>query len=588
MNPRAYAESVLSGEVVAGQHVHAAARRQLADLDSGADRGLRWDDQAAADGLDFFRELLVMPDTRQPFALFGWQEFLVGCLFGWRRADGTRRFRRVYLETAKGSGKSPLAAGLALRAICADGLDGAEAYMIARTAEQALVTFRHAVRLLESTPLLAERLTVIGGAMPYRIVDPVTHSFLTRVASTKAGRGQSGALAHCVIVDEYHEHEDAAMRDMYDAATKSDAQPLVITTTNAGVDLRSACGVEHTYAARVAAGEMQDDEYLALIYSVDGDDDPLADEAVWVKSNPSLPLLPGPDYLRSQTRKAQGMPSKRSQVERLNFSRWVDSAAPWVDPDVWRRCLTQAPLPDRERYPCYLGLDLSAKTDLTAGAVVWDRGDCLEAEVRCWTPADTLAARAESDGQDYHTWVARGFLTTVPGKIMDYSYPVEWINDLFTRQDVRALAYDPWRIDLLEQALELAGLRTTRDEHGVGIRMIPHPQGFIGGAVRARSSDLDREREAQTLRLWMPRSVDATEAALLDSRLRVVESAPLNAAVTGIALAADASGNRRPVKNRSTNRIDPALALIMAVGCAGEFRRQQEALEVTAAAELIF
>ena len=216
-----YAERVGDGSIVAGPHVRAQAERHLGDLARGGQ--FVWDWDAAAKGIAWFEDLLMLGD--RPFKLYDWQAFVVGSLFGWRRTDGSRRFRRAYLETGKGSGKTPLAAGIALAYITADQEHRAEGYVCARTMDQALVTYRDIAALAMDTPALAERCRVLGGESPYNIVYHGTNSFLRRLAANDRGEGRSGYRPHVAIIDEYHEHSTAAMLDMMAAGVKSRRHP---------------------------------------------------------------------------------------------------------------------------------------------------------------------------------------------------------------------------------------------------------------------------------------------------------------------------------------------------------------------------
>lgn len=567
-----YAADVIAGRIPAGPHLLNGMRRHQRDWRNAKKRGLYFDYEDAGRAVQWFEELLIMRDDQgnaRNFKLFEWQCFLVANTFGWKRPDGTRRFRRVYLETSKGSGKSPLASGIGLKMAFGDGKHLSEVYIIARTADQARVTFRHAENLVIDTEILSNRLKLTGGINCWNISDRTTSSFMRRLANSPEGKGQSGPKAHCVIADELHEWDNSQMLDLYAASTKSDPQPLTLLTSNAGVSMQSVVGVEHRYAARICAGEETNDSYLGLIYSIDNDDDPMDDESVWIKSNPSLPKLPGYDYIRQQVDQARGMPSKRSIVERLCFSRFVEGESPWIAPEIWRACQIKKATRFRKDRDCYLGLDLSSNTDLTAAAIVWDSGDKMEAEVKVWTQSGDIRRRGERDGVDYEAWAKDGFIEITPGDVIDYDAVVRWLIQTRHKYKVAALAYDPWRISYLKVEFEKRGLQTTVEDHGPGLRLLSHPQGFAQGAAGLAKKDVEMK---SALRLWMPRSLDACEKAILAKEIKIVENPLLNAAISGMVIVEDGSGNRRIMKNKSLSRIDPGLALIMAVGCADAHR----------------
>ena len=573
-----YAEDILAGVIPAGQYVVGACRRFLTDLETQDQHQWFYSLEAADKAVAFFGGVLTLSGGEMegaPFVLSDWQEFVVRNIYGWlRRKDDTRRYRKVYIESGKGSGKSPLVAGMGIRAVCGDNENRAQGYVLAKTADQARVTFDSLVAMVQSSPVLSDRLKVLGGEHPYRIVDHKSHSFIERVTSDHKGKGKSGPIPHIIIVDEYHEHETSAMRDMFAAGVKNRRQPLMIMITNSGVSLRSACGQEHIYACAVALSEIDDDQYFALVFGVEDGDDPMNDEACWIKANPSLTMdpeseaisIPGYDYIRSQVREAKGMPSKRSVVERLNFCRWVEAEAPWIDRDKWVACETAdedlMPIVDRRKYPAWISLDLSQKTDLTAATIAFDMGDHIETETLVWSPSDTLIQRSERDSAPYNLWAEQGYLVATPGAIVDLSFVASWIKEMAETNNIVGVSYDSWRIDLLQAELDKLGVLSDR-KPGRGLYMVPHPQGFVAGA-KPLADPIDEELLG--LRLWMPRSIDYVEEAILNGEVRVKVNPALRMAMAGMIIVADAANNRRPTKSKSLLKIDAGVSFVMAVG----------------------
>ena len=570
-----YAEDVLAGRELAGPHVRGAALRHLRDLERP---DLIYDEGAAHDAIDFYEDVLFLSAGEfegKPFILLPWQAFCVGSLYGWFmeiRGVELMRFRKSYLETGKGSGKTPLVAGMGIKSICADGEARAECYVLARNKDQTAVTFRAACAMIEQSPALSARLITVGGRDPDRIVFQVGASFMERVSSDSQGKGKSGPIASRVICDEYHEHDSDKMLEFYEAGFKQRKNPLTVITTNAGVSLTSPCGKEHTYAVRVAEGEIENDRYFSYVCAMDPDDDPFTDPTCWPKTNPSMPLTPTLEYVEEQTRKAVGMPSKRSVVDRLQFCRWVEAEAPWIDPAKWDACEVEpeaVPAAEKLREaPSYLGLDLSLKTDLTACARVWDLGEYLFAKIACWMPEDRIEAHADRDEVPYVEWAADGFLQLCPGHTIKYDFVAKWMIEQTEDGNVVGVAFDPHKIDALEEALEDAGSWTSREPDGGGLWMVPHPQGFMGETRRRKSgrwsSGEDKKREE--FKLWMPRSIDACEEAILDGRLKVLYNPVVRIASRSAIVIQDASENRRFNKQKVVSRIDPIVALTQAIG----------------------
>ena len=548
---------------IVGAGVAGQCARHLADL--GRD-DVVWDAAAADRAQAWFERVLRL--GAKPFELLPWQMFVVRSLFGWKLPDGRRRFRRAYIETGKGSGKTPLAAGIALYMICADGEHRAEGYVCARTMEQSLVTYRDIVAMVNDSKRLRNRLSIAGRIAPYSVDWFERGAFIKRIATHATGEGRSGYRPHIVVMDEYHEQPSAATLDMMAAGMKSRKQPLTLITTNAGASLSSACGLEHTHALKVAKSETEADDYFPYVCELGSEDD-TNNEKCWVKTNPSLPLLPGVEYIRGQRRLSAGMPSKRSLVDRLLFCAWAEAEQPWLGTD--QLAAIECEEIDRSG-PLYMALDLSAKRDLTAAAYVWDNGDHLAADVRIWSPADTLEARAATDNVPYLAWLEAGHIETCEGSTLDYSPVARAISEAQDSFDLRGIAYDPWRIDVLERELAAAGVNVSRTGAYGATRIIPHGQGFVSGG----SSD-------QHKRLYMPRSIDAVEAAVLNSTLRIRENPCLRAALLGCVVIEDASRNRRFNKRKANTRIDPAVALTMAIG----FAASPEVLHGTLAAMFI-
>ena len=585
-----YADDVVNGRLPAGEHVANACRRFFRDLDAQDEKPWSYSLATADRAVRFFEEVLTLSDGSlegRPFTLLPWQQFLVRNIYGWLNdKDNMRRFRKAYIETGKGSGKSPLVAGMGIRSICGDDENRAQGYVIAKNADQAMVTFEPAVSMVESSPLLDSRLKVLGGEHPYRIVDHTTRSFLSRVTSNDKGKGKSGPIPHMIIVDEYHEHETAAMRDMYAAGVKNRRQPLTIMITNSGVSMQSPCGQEHMYACAVASGEIEDDAYFSLVFSVGEDDDPMNDEGCWIKANPSLALtpedeehsvsIPGYDYIRGQVREAQGMPSKRSVVERLNFCRWVDAEAPWIDRDKWEKCEVSDDLMSsiekrQSARSIWIAMDLSQKVDLTAATIVFDFGDYIEAETIVWTPKDTIVQRSDRDSVPYVQWAEQGHIIATPGSVVDMETVAKWIGEQNKTYPLSGLVYDPWRIDLLQKELDLQGILTDR-RPGRGLLLVPHPQGFVAGS---KPADDEIDEDLRGFKLWMPKSIEFSEEAILNEAVRVKINPALRMAIIGMVVVADAANNRRPTKTKSLLRIDPAVSFVMGVGAACAARLQK-------------
>lgn len=536
-----YAQAVVAGEIVTGVPVRHACERHLRDLQSGAERGLTFHVERALDAINFFPEVLRLSTGKweaKPFNLLGWQEFIVGSIYGWLRADGKRRFRTVYVETAKGSGKSPLAAGVGLYMLIADREDRAEVYAAATKKDQAKILFRDAVAMVRQSPVLLNALQINGSTgNEYNLSYHPRASFFRVISSDDS---QSGPRPHCGLVDELHEHKTAGVLDMLDAGKKSREQPLNFAITNAGVDKKSVCGAQHEYAKRVASGQSQDDEFFGYVCALDEGDDPLTDESVWVKTNPSLPAdLPGYDYIRSQVTKARGMPSKESVVRRLNFCQWVQAESPWLSADVWLAAAdSEYPRELLSGRRCWGGLDLSSTQDLTSLVLIFDKteADPFYRQLSFfWIPGDRVAEKEESDQIEYKFWTQSGYVEAPAGRAIDKRAVLARVVEICSVYDVESIGFDRHRIEDLLQLMSDAG-------HELPLE--PFGQGYAS----------------------MAPAVDEYERLLISEELKHDGNPCMTWNAANAVVDMDPAGNRKLNKRRAVGRIDGAVASVMAAG----------------------
>lgn len=568
----AYAEAVLSGQEIAGPMVRQACERHLADLKDGPARGLVWHPDKAARAVGFFGDVLRLVDVEEDqvsgqrialtddapaFLLSPWEAFIVGSLFGWYGPNGFRRFRVAYIEVGKGNGKSPLAAGVGLYMLTADGARNAEVYAAAAVKDQARIQYQDAVNMVIASPELSARLQRHGEKVVYNLVDLRTNSFFKAISSER--RGLDGKRVHCALIDELHEHPNDLVANKMRAGTKGRQNALVLEITNSGFDRTSVCFQHHEYSERVLNGTSPDDSWFAYVCALDRDEDPLVDEGCWRKANPNLGVSIQPTYLREQVREARGMPSKASVVLRLNFCVWVDAENPWVEGSIWRACEDDFdPFEELSGRACYGGLDLSGTRDLTALALFFpNEYGPPDAFVEFWTPGDTLEQRARDERVPFDVWERAGDIVATPGRAVDYSFVAHRIGELQQAFDVKAVAFDPYRIKYFERDLALAG---------VEVRLIPHGQGYFKAVDIAARERAKKEGTAPPPDLWMPRSVELLEKAVLTKTIRVKLNPCLQWNSASAVLEADAKNNRVFTKRRSKGRIDGLVALTMAVG----------------------
>ena len=256
-----YIDDVMSGRVAAGRLERLMVERQLRDVETGAARGLVWRPELGRIVVDFCGLLQHSKGewAGKPLILEPWQEFVVCCLFGWLRQDGTRRFRRAYVEVARKNGKSTLAAALGLYGLVADGEAGAEIYCGATKKEQARIIFAEAQRMARASAALAGTLTVHQHSIFIR------DSASRFVPLSADDRQSSGHNTHFAILDELHEHRTDEMYQVMRTSMGARRQPLLISTTTAGSDEQSICGQERDYSEQVLTGAIEADAFFAAV-----------------------------------------------------------------------------------------------------------------------------------------------------------------------------------------------------------------------------------------------------------------------------------------------------------------------------------
>nr|WP_281413904.1 terminase TerL endonuclease subunit [Rhizobium aethiopicum] len=521
------------------------------------------------------------------------QAFIAGSLFGWKRTNENgkvvRRFRRAYIEQAKGQGKSPFAGAVGLYCMTADGEAAAEIYAAGKDKAQAFVLFRDSVAMYEQSPKLKRELTPSGGNPVWNLAHIKSRSFFRPISREQA---HSGPRPYVALCDEIHEHPNGHTLEMLERGFKFRDQPLLLMITNSGSDRNSVCWAEHQWAVKVAAGtETPDDDFhyvgevfgtsdecFSYVCALDKDDDPFTDPSCWVKANPLLGVTLKYEYIEGVVAQARDIPSKRNNILRLHFCVWTESDTAWIPRPILERVMVDFdPYEEHAGKPiAAAGLDLSGAKDLTAAAFVVETGtkritraDGTEADlptfdlwIEAFTPRDTMDERSKVDHVPYRLWLDQGYINAPEGSRVRYDHVAALFARLNTEHGIGVLAYDNYAFDKFAEEL---------DAYGAGIQTVNHPQG--GKKRAAPSPEKVAAAEAaglpKPLGLWMPGSVAALEELILEERIRLRRSPVLLGALMGVAIETDPlMGNQWFSKKKSTVRIDPAVAAAMAVGAA--------------------
>lgn len=423
--------------------------------------------------IGFFETVLKLPDTDdgrgwpRKFELEPAQDFIIGSIFGWVNDSGVRRFRESYIESGKGSGKTPLLAGVGLYGLTMDHERAAEIYAAAVTRDQAAIMFRDAVRMVDASPDLSKRLSKSGIKMVSNISDQQTLSFF-RPFSRDQGI-HSGPRPHMGLIDELHEHPSPEVVNKMRAGAKFRRQPLFIEITNSGFDRKSLCWDHHEHARKILEGSLSDERLFAYVCALDKGEDPLEDPKCWVKANPLLGVTITREYLERQVQNAKNIPSEKNTVLRLNFCQWTQSEVGLIDMKQWRAC-NRFDDDELAGVPCFGGLDLGYRDDFSSFTRVWMLPDGRVAvKVKRWLPQgaiDRISERDQWRRDLYLRWLGAGLLTVTAGDATDLPRVGDEIEELCRRTNVLAVGYDAKYAEEMRIRLEERGLMMVAQTQG--------------------------------------------------------------------------------------------------------------------------
>ena len=484
-----YARDVVAGKVPACNWVRLACARHLDDLERSEKRGYPWKfSREEAERVCEFVQLL--PHTKGKWArerrlitLEPWQKFIFCAVFGWQsKKTGLRRFREVYCEVPRKNGKSVLAAGVGLLMFAADGEYGAEVYCGATTEKQAWEVFRPARLMLEKTPQL--RQLVGAELMAKAMAIPEDGSRFEPLI----GDPGDGSSPSCALVDEYHEHPTPALYETMQTGMGAREQPLLFVITTAGFNLAGPCYDQRGKVQKMLQGVTPNDELFGLIYTLD-DGDNWEDPANLAKANPNFGVSVLEDYLRKQLEDAKRYPSRQNAFKTKHLNLWVSAKEAWLNMADWMACGDSGlRLEDFEGKPCWVGVDLASKSDLTAVALVFrekdERGrDLWTVFVRCYLPTGAVD-RSSTNRAAYESWINSGHLLTTDGEETDFDVIRGDLKDLAQRFQIVEIAYDKWRATQLAHQLQSDGAEVI--EVGGGVGTMNQPMREVEAALVSR------------------------------------------------------------------------------------------------------
>ncbi len=521
----------------------------------GERHGATFDATSADVAVDFFPTYLRHTEAEwwgKPFILSPWQRDLVRAAFGWKRRDGTRLIRQVYLEVPRKNGKTEFAAGLALLMLLAEGEPGGQGYSMACDKEQASIVFNKACTMVQLSPTLRGLCETFKTAI---FCPQLSASFKPLSSKPSSKHGFSPFFA---IADELHEWPTGELHDVVHKGTGARRQPLEILITTAGVPGEGYGWQMHEYAQNVAAGIVEDPTFFPLIFAADPDDDWRSPET-WAKANPNLGVSIKNEYLEQEVTRAQGSAHLIADFKRYHLNLWNSHTEGGLDINAWDACgLHPVKLEDLKGRRCYGALDLSSTTDLTALTVVAEREDGgFDAWWHFWIPTENLAERIRRDRVPFDRWIAEGLITATEGNVVDYDAIRAMISggvehDAFTDEpictqiELAELAIDRWNATHLITQLMSDGVNVVA--FGQGYASMSGPSKEFERLIGVKQLNHGKNPVAR----WM---------------------------ASCVTFKTDGAENIKPVKpdrRRSTKRIDGIVTLIMALARATAAVREDD------------
>lgn len=446
-----YAEDVLSDKIVACEWVKLACKRYFRDKSQALEKGWRFDAKAAQSVINFHERILKHYQGKwagKPFLLLPWQQFTRWNIYGWKNADGTRRFQKVGIFVPRKNGKTEDAAGNALYAMGFDGERASEVYSTATDKNQAKIAWEKAKAMVQQSPILLDYLTPMANAI-------VGEEFMSTFKPWSSDTGKKdGYNPHFAIVDEYHAHKDTSMIDVIESGLGARENPIVYIITTAGFDMNSPCRKFQELCEDVLTQKKEQDDLFTIIYTIDKDDD-FENPQIWEKANPSWHGIDTiPAFMQKAYTKAKNAGDFVS-FKTKNLNVWTQSAETWIEAKDWEAIGEKYGPDDMEGETCHLGFDLAESYDIASVCAYFP----VKSRFLWWffIPEDNFKKKIQ-ENIDYLKWHEQGWLILTPGNVIDYDYirrtvsgyyladgKVMYSDDcILKKYGIQSGGYDPW------------------------------------------------------------------------------------------------------------------------------------------------
>lgn len=487
-----------------------------------------WNPPAAERVCEFFPTVLTHTKSFSgPFKLEPWQRDYIGTLFGWKRPDGTRRYRETFAGVPRKNGKTIMCAGLGLYCLRCDGELGPEVYCAAFSRDQATLVFDHAAAMARGKAEFLAEVDIHDSTK--RIICRGNGGFMRAIPADAAT--SHGFNASAVIFDEVHTQTNRCLYDVLKTSQGARKQPLLAGISTAGHNRESICWELWQHARRVRDGIVRDPYFLPMLYEI-GEGEAWDDRDVWRKVNPNLGVSISEEFLEGEYERASSVPAYENTFRNLYLNEWTQQSVRWLPMDRWDRCNGSSEIPSGS--DCWVGVDLSTKLDITAAVAVFRAGETVELVCKFFVPAEQARERERRDRVPYEQWARAGWITTTPGNTIDYGWVRREINELGRRHHIVQIAMDRWNAEQLAQQLQ--------SEDGLPVTYFPQTiSNFTGPAKEF-------------------------EKLVLSGELRHGGNPVLRWMADNVSVYRDANENIRPDKAHSSERIDGIVAAIMGIG----------------------
>jgi phage terminase large subunit-like protein len=534
---RSYAEGVVADSLRQRYCIETSqsCKRFLKDLERSLENDCKFyfDEWYASDVCDFIEKLPHVEGRwgSETIVLEPWQIFILVNIFGFRKkSDNARRFNTCYIEVGRKNAKSTLSAGICLYCLTCEDEPGPQIKTAATTGNQARIVFNVAKAMVEKTPELQEAFGI--RSLAHSILCGDNWGSIQPINSKAAT--QDGLNPHMYVLDELHAHQDRNLFDVLKSARGARNNPLSLYITTAGYNVLGVCFEQRIFLKKVLSGLFEADHYFGIIFTLDKGDDCL-DPTVWHKANPNFGVSVNAEEFEGYALEARNSPESLGEFKTKRCNVWTSAKSSRFNMEDWKVCSEP---PDLElakelQIPVYSALDLAAVSDINAFLLAWEYEGWIHLLLEAFVPEEVIEPRTKRGNVPYQVWVNQGWLTPTPGNVSDYTFIEKRINHYFSTLNIEELAFDRWN------STELTNRLMSENKPLVEFR--------------------------QGTKSYSP-AIKFFDRILKSHRFKHGGNPLLTWMVSNVVTRKDSNENEAPDRKNSQEKIDGAVAALMALG----------------------